>query len=112
MKPNVSYFRPFGCKCFVLNNNKENLDKFDAKADDGIFLGYSIHSKTYRVYNKKTLVVEESVHVTFDEHNSLSRNIISDDIEEIAQSLKKLDILPSSSENPQKEEEVQETSSS
>ena len=40
-KPNISYFHIFGCKCFVLNNEKENLGKFDAKADEGIFLGYS-----------------------------------------------------------------------
>ena len=94
----------------MLNNNKDNLGKFDAKTDEGIFLGYSTHSKAYRVYNKRTLVVEESVHVTFDEHNSLSKNVISDDIEEGKQSLKKLDIQPNSSNIPQKEENVQEAS--
>ena len=88
-----------------------NLGKFDAKSDKGIFLGYSTDSKAYRVYNKRTLVVEESVHVTFDEHNSLSKNVISDDVEEVEKIQEKLDIQPSSSENPQKEEEVQETSS-
>ncbi|XP_038992978.1 uncharacterized protein LOC120116622, partial [Hibiscus syriacus] len=66
-KPNISYFHPFGCKCFVLNNGKENLGKFDAKSDEGIFLGYSLNSKAYRVFNKRTLVVEESIHVVFDE---------------------------------------------
>jgi hypothetical protein len=50
-----------------LNNGKENLGKFDAKADEGIFLGYSQSSKAYRVYNKRLLTVEESVHVSFDE---------------------------------------------
>jgi len=40
-KPNISHLHVFGCKCFVLNNGKENLGKFDAKADKGIFLGYS-----------------------------------------------------------------------
>ena len=53
-KPNVSYFKAFGCKCFILNNGKSNLGKFDAKADEGIFLGYSLTSKAYRVYNKRT----------------------------------------------------------
>ena len=57
-------------------------------------------------------MVEESVHITFDEHNSPSRNIISDDVEEVEQSLEKLDIQPSSNENQQKENEVQEASSS
>ena len=62
-KPNISYFHPFGCKCFVLNNGKDNLGKFDAKSDEGIFLGYSLASKAFRVINKRTLVVEESIHI-------------------------------------------------
>jgi len=66
-KPNLSHLRVFGCKCFVLNNGKDKLDKFDAKADDGIFLGYSSNSKAYRVLNKRTLTVEESIHIAFDE---------------------------------------------
>jgi len=51
-KPNVSYFKAFGCKCFILNNGKSNLGKFDSKVDEGIFLGYSLTGKAYRVYNK------------------------------------------------------------
>ncbi|KAK8578905.1 hypothetical protein V6N13_142162 [Hibiscus sabdariffa] len=67
-RPNISYFHPFGCKCFVLNNGKDNLGKFDAKSDEAIFLGYSLTSKAYRVFNKRTLVVEESIHVVFDDN--------------------------------------------
>jgi hypothetical protein len=66
-KPNLSYLRVFSCKCFILNNGKDKLSKFDAKADDDIFLGYSSNNMAYKVYNKRTLVVEESVHVAFDE---------------------------------------------
>ena len=57
-KLNISHLRAFGCKCFVLNNGK------------AIFLGYSLHSKTYRVFNKRTLIVEESVNVVYDETSS------------------------------------------
>ncbi|XP_057999412.1 uncharacterized protein LOC131178464 [Hevea brasiliensis] len=46
------------------------MDKFGSKINEGIFLGYSISSKVYRVFNKRTLVVEESMHVVFDEANS------------------------------------------
>ena len=92
-----------------MNNNKDNLGKFDAKTNEGIFLGYSIHSKAYRVYNKRTLVVEESIHVTFDEHNSISRKVINDDVEEVEQNLENLDIQPNSTKNQQKEDEVLET---
>ena len=52
-KPNISHLHIFGCKCFVLNNGKDNLGKFDAKSDEGIFLGYSLNSKAFRIYNKK-----------------------------------------------------------
>ncbi|GAV75940.1 hypothetical protein CFOL_v3_19416, partial [Cephalotus follicularis] len=68
-KPNISYFHTFRCRCFVHNNDKENLGKFDVKADEGIFLGYSNSSKAYRIFNKKRLVVKESMHVIFDESN-------------------------------------------
>ena len=78
-KPNISYFHSFGCKCFVLNNGKDNLGKFDAKSDEGIFLGYSLTSKTFRVFNKRTLVVEESIHVIFNESNPPSRKDSLDD---------------------------------
>jgi hypothetical protein len=66
-KPNISHLHIFGCKCFILNNGKELLGKFDAKSDEGIFLGYSLSSKAYRVFNKRLRIVEESVHVAFDE---------------------------------------------
>ena len=49
-KPNISYFHPFGCTCLILST-KENLNKFDFKAQKCIMLGYSEHSKGYRVYN-------------------------------------------------------------
>jgi len=54
-KPNISYFHQFGCTCYILNN-KVYLNKFDAKAQNGIFLGYSERSKTYRLYNSETLL--------------------------------------------------------
>ncbi|CAA2983712.1 uncharacterized protein LOC112092461, partial [Olea europaea subsp. europaea] len=62
----------FGCTCFILNT-KDNLGKFVSKSDIGIFLGYSSTSKTYRVFKKRTLVIEESMYVTFDETNSFHR---------------------------------------
>jgi len=70
-KLNIYHLRVFGCKCFILNNGKDSLGKFDAKTDEAIFLGYSLHSKAYRVFNKRTLNVEEFVHVVCDETNSI-----------------------------------------
>src|ERR1044072_3714968 len=65
-KPNISYFHPFGCTCFVLNT-KDHLGKFDSKAQKCILLGYSECSKGYRIYNKDSEIVEESIHVRFDD---------------------------------------------
>ncbi|KAI3735912.1 hypothetical protein L6452_15437 [Arctium lappa] len=64
--PTIKYFHIFGCKCFILNDRK-NLNKFSAKADEGIFIGYSSTSTAFRVYLKKSKTVIESINVTFDE---------------------------------------------
>ncbi|CAN1825758.1 Retrovirus-related Pol polyprotein from transposon TNT 1-94 [Linum perenne] len=94
-KPNIGYFRPFGCKCFILNT-KDQLGKFDAKSDEGIFLGYSDLSKAYRVYNKRTFKVEESINVIFDE--SVCVDIEVQDLEDEDFGLVRVPILTSSSE--------------
>jgi len=89
-KPNISHLKVFGCKCFILNNEKNNLGKFDPKEDEGIFLGYSLHSHAYRVYNSKTMVVEESMHVAFDEIDHKvqeSIKITADDDEPVNQKI-------------------------
>jgi len=65
-RPNISYFHQFGCTCYILNN-KLYLKKLNAKAQRGIFLGYSERSKAYIVYNSETLCVEESMHVNIDD---------------------------------------------
>ena len=65
-KTKVKYFRIFGSKCYILND-RENLDKFDAKSDEGIFLGYSTNSRAYRVYNKRTKTVMKSINVVIDD---------------------------------------------
>ena len=120
-KPNLSHLHVFGCKCFVLNNGKENLGKFDAKADEGIFLGYSQSSKTYRVYNKCLLTVEESVHVSFDEFylkhvgkgisldgaGVSTENILKETVEENVQS-KTIDDKEEKDTSPSKDEEEEQ----
>ena len=65
-KPKVKYFWVFGSKCFILND-RESPGKFDAKSDEGIFLGYSMNSCAYRVYNKRTKMVMESINVIIDD---------------------------------------------
>src|SRR3954465_12448328 len=65
-------FSSFGCVCFILNT-KDHLGKFDSKAQKCFLLGYSEHSKGYRVYNTETLVVEESINIRFDDKLGLEK---------------------------------------
>ena len=51
-----------------MNCGRDNLGKFDSKYDYGILLGYSESSKAYRVYNSRTLTVEEAIHVRFNDN--------------------------------------------
>ena len=86
-KPNIAHLHIFGCKCFILNNGKDNLGKFDAKSDEGIFLGYSLTSKAFRVYNKRTMTIEESIHVSFEESNPKR---LGKEIDDLADELEKI----------------------
>ena len=68
-KPNVKYFKNFGSTCFILKD-RENVGKFGSRSDEGIFLRYSSPSKVYRVYNKRTMKVMETVNVVIDESSN------------------------------------------
>nr|GEX08865.1 hypothetical protein [Tanacetum cinerariifolium] len=79
--PDISYFHVFRCPVHIHNHN-DHLGKFDEKADDGFFLGYSLVAKAFRVFNIRRQEMEETVHVTF-----------SEDDEAIAQSSTKGDAI-------------------
>ncbi|GKD91669.1 retrovirus-related pol polyprotein from transposon TNT 1-94 [Tanacetum coccineum] len=64
--PNLTFLRVFGVMCYPTNDS-EDLGKLQAKADIGIFIGYAPSRKGYRVYNKRTRRIMETIHVTFDE---------------------------------------------
>jgi hypothetical protein len=67
-KPNVSYFRVFGSKCFILNKKPKN-SKFAPKVDEGFLLGYASNAHGYCVFNRTSSCVEVACDVTFDESN-------------------------------------------
>ncbi|GJS11439.1 retrovirus-related pol polyprotein from transposon TNT 1-94 [Tanacetum coccineum] len=62
--PVLSFMRPFGCHVTILNT-LDYLGKFDGKLDEGFFIGYSMNSKAFRVYNIRTRKVEENLHIRF-----------------------------------------------
>nr|GEU30959.1 putative ribonuclease H-like domain-containing protein [Tanacetum cinerariifolium] len=65
--PTLSFMRPFGCPVTILNT-KYHLGKFDGKADKGFFIGYSLNSKAFRVFNSRTRIVEENLQIRFSKH--------------------------------------------
>ncbi|GKA30704.1 ribonuclease H-like domain-containing protein [Tanacetum coccineum] len=65
--PIISFMRPFGCPVTILNT-LDHLGKFDGMADKGFFVRYSINSKAFRVFNSRTKIVEETLHITFLEN--------------------------------------------
>jgi hypothetical protein len=68
-KPNVSYFRAFRSRCFILNR-KPKSSKFAPKVDEGFLLGYASNAHGYRVFNNSPGCVEIMCDVMFDESNS------------------------------------------
>jgi hypothetical protein len=67
-KTNVSYFRVFGSKCFILVK-RGRKSKFTPKAVEGFLLGYDSNTRAYKVFNKSTGLVEVSCDIVFDETN-------------------------------------------
>nr|GEZ43755.1 retrovirus-related Pol polyprotein from transposon TNT 1-94 [Tanacetum cinerariifolium] len=65
-KPSVKFFHIFVSLCYIVRDG-ENLDKIKEKGDACIFVGYSTQSRAYRVFNKRTRVIVETIHVNFDE---------------------------------------------
>ncbi|GJV43664.1 integrase, catalytic region, zinc finger, CCHC-type containing protein [Tanacetum coccineum] len=65
-KPTLKNLYIFGCICYLVRDG-ENLDKMKEKGDPCAFVGYSTTSKGYRVYNKRTKLIIESIHINFDE---------------------------------------------
>nr|GEV98581.1 hypothetical protein [Tanacetum cinerariifolium] len=66
--PTLSFMRPFGCLVTILNT-KNHLGKFD----EGFFIRYSVNSKAFSVFNSRTRIVEENLHIRFSKntHNAI-----------------------------------------
>nr|GEY97995.1 retrovirus-related Pol polyprotein from transposon TNT 1-94 [Tanacetum cinerariifolium] len=65
-KPDLTFLCVFGALCYPMNDSKD-IGKLQLTADIGIFLGYAPSRKGYRIYNKRTRRIMETIHVQFDE---------------------------------------------
>ncbi|GKF43665.1 ribonuclease H-like domain-containing protein, partial [Tanacetum coccineum] len=65
--PTLCFMRPFGCPVTILNTI-DHLSKFDGKVDEGFFVGFSLNSKAFIVFNSRTRIVKENLHIRFSEY--------------------------------------------
>jgi hypothetical protein len=105
-KPNVSYFRVFGSKCFILVK-RGRKSKFAPKAVEGFLLCYDSNTRAYRVFNKSTGLVEVSCDIVFDDTNGSQVEQVDldelDDEEAPCVALRNMsirDVCPKESEEP------------
>ncbi|GKB39190.1 integrase, catalytic region, zinc finger, CCHC-type containing protein, partial [Tanacetum coccineum] len=77
-KPSVKFFHIFGSLCYIIRDG-ENLDKMKEKGDARIFVGYSTQSRAYRVFNNRTRVIVETIHVNFDDLPQMASDHVSSD---------------------------------
>nr|GEU34425.1 hypothetical protein [Tanacetum cinerariifolium] len=70
--PAIGFLKPFGCHVMIFNT-LDNLGKFEEKGDEGYFIGYLMSSKAFRVFNKRTMRVEENLHVEFLENKAIKK---------------------------------------
>nr|GEW97475.1 retrovirus-related Pol polyprotein from transposon TNT 1-94 [Tanacetum cinerariifolium] len=102
-KPSVKFFYNFSSLCYIVRDG-ENLDKIKEKGDACIFVGYSTQSKAYKVFNKRTRVIVETIHVNFDElSHMVSDHVNSDPVPQCQRKALKHDSL---SPGPQCQENV------
>nr|GFC04334.1 hypothetical protein [Tanacetum cinerariifolium] len=78
-KPSVKFFYMFSSVCYIVRDG-ENLNKIKEKGDECIFVGYSTQSRAFKVFNKRTRVIMESIHVNFDELPQMASDHISSDL--------------------------------
>nr|GEW22807.1 retrovirus-related Pol polyprotein from transposon TNT 1-94 [Tanacetum cinerariifolium] len=69
--PDLSFFHVFGALCYPTNDS-ENLAKLQPKADIGIFIGYALTKKAFRIYNCRTRRIVETILVDFDELTTMA----------------------------------------
>nr|GFA24247.1 hypothetical protein [Tanacetum cinerariifolium] len=70
-QPDLSYFHVFGALCYPTNDG-ENVGKLQPKADIGIFIGYAPTKKAFRIYNRRTRRIVETIHVDFDDLTAMA----------------------------------------
>nr|GEW16390.1 hypothetical protein [Tanacetum cinerariifolium] len=98
--PSIKHLYIFGRICYITRDGK-NLDKMKDKGDLFILVEYSTQSNGYRVYNKKTRMIVESIHIHFDEIKEVSEKSIANDTSGLVPQLPKVSYYDNSDPVPQ-----------
>ncbi|GJW85316.1 retrovirus-related pol polyprotein from transposon TNT 1-94 [Tanacetum coccineum] len=99
-KPSIKHLYIFGCTCYLIRDG-ENLDKMKEKEDPCILVGYSTQSKGYRVYNKRTRLIVESIHLIFDEIKEMFETSVANDTSGLVLQRQKASDYDNSGPDPQ-----------
>nr|GFA56274.1 hypothetical protein [Tanacetum cinerariifolium] len=65
--PSIGFMKPFGCPVTIVNT-LDHLGKFQGKVDEGFLVGYSVCSNAFKVFNSRTRIIQETLHVNFLEN--------------------------------------------
>nr|GEY41324.1 hypothetical protein [Tanacetum cinerariifolium] len=96
--PAIGFLKPFGCHVMILNT-LDNLGKFEPKEDKGYFIGYSMSSKAFRVFNKRNRRVEENLHVEFLENKAIEKGAGPNCLFDIDSLTKSINYMPVDAES-------------
>nr|GFA03842.1 hypothetical protein [Tanacetum cinerariifolium] len=104
--PALSFMRPFGCYVTILNT-LDHLGKFNGKANECYFVGYSMNSKAFRVYTISTRRVEKNLHIEFLENKPIVQTLMILQVQKIVLvQLSDDDGSPSSGDDGKKHDRV------
>nr|GFC34189.1 retrovirus-related Pol polyprotein from transposon TNT 1-94 [Tanacetum cinerariifolium] len=103
-KPNIKFFRVFGCRCYLLNDY-EDVGKLKEKRDIGVFIGYSKESAAFRIYNKRTHKIHESVNIMKSSTTNVETSINEEVFHEVYESFQRESSLSSLNDDVQQSPE-------
>nr|GEU76437.1 ribonuclease H-like domain, reverse transcriptase, RNA-dependent DNA polymerase [Tanacetum cinerariifolium] len=109
----LGFLKPFGCHVMILNT-LDNLGKFEEKGDEGYFLGYSMSSKAFRVFNKRTKRIEENFHIEFLENKAIEKGFAPNwlfDIDSLTKSMNYVPVVDAGTNSTNFSEHLESTSS-
>nr|GEU45682.1 hypothetical protein [Tanacetum cinerariifolium] len=99
-KPLIKHLHTFGCICYITRDG-ENLDKLKEKGDMCILVGYSNKSKGYRVYNKRTRLIFDTIHIRFDKNKEISEMSVANNTSDLVPQRQKASDYDNSDPVPQ-----------